>query len=294
MLFKRLPNRVLAFRHKTLDLSTPKVMGVLNVTPDSFSDGGRFNTIDGALAHCEEMMAYGVDIVDIGGESTRPNAPKVDTSEELSRVVPIVQAIRHKFGDELWLSLDTSSPEVMQAGIEAGADMINDVRALRRDGAASMVAKLACPVVLMHSRGEPDTMDKLTTYQDLMTDIKAELAMDIERALDAGICRDNIVIDVGMGFAKTYQHHITLMQHLDELIAYFDLPMLFGVSRKRFLGEILNNSGLDYLQQHTPDDRDVIGAMAHLLAIQQGASIVRVHDVKHMVQALKLYQALQS
>ncbi|MDO4700385.1 MAG: dihydropteroate synthase [Moraxella sp.] len=293
MLVKKLPSRVLQFRHKTLDLSAPKVMGVLNVTPDSFSDGGRFNTLDGALAHCEQMLTYGVDIVDIGGESTRPNAPKVSTDEELSRVVPVVCALRRRFGDELWLSLDTSTPAVMQAGIEAGADMVNDVRALRRDGAAVMVAKLACPVVLMHSRGEPDTMDKLTTYQDVIADIKSELGADIARAVAAGICQDNIVIDVGMGFAKRHLHHVALMQRLDELIAHFELPMLFGVSRKRFLGEILSGSGLDYLQQNTPADRDVIGVMAHLLAIQQGASIVRVHDVKHMVQAIALYQALQ-
>lgn len=277
---------------KILDLSTPKVMGILNITPDSFSDGGRYHSVDLALAHAKAMIADGVDIIDIGGESTRPNAAQVGTDEELSRVIPVVQAIRSSCGDEIWLSLDTSNPAVMQAGIEAGADMINDVRALRRDGAAQMAASLGVPVVLMHSRGEPDTMNDLAVYDDVVKDVIEELTQSIAQAVMAGVAREQLLIDVGMGFAKTYEHHKVLMAHLDGFIQHFDLPMLFGVSRKRFLGEILQQSGVQNLQNHQPIDRDVIGAGMSLLAVQQGASIVRVHDVAKSVQMLSMWRQI--
>ncbi|OPH37868.1 dihydropteroate synthase [Moraxella lacunata] len=285
----------LFFNNKTLSLSTPKIMGVLNVTPDSFSDGGRFNSIDTALRHADEMIRWGVDIIDIGGESTRPNAPSVATDTELDRVVPVVEALRAEFGKDVWLSLDTSNPAVMEQGVRAGADMVNDVRGLRRDGACDVVARLDCPVVIMHSRGEPDTMtqtmNSLANYDDVVREVIGELDRDIQNALNAGVRRENIVIDVGMGFAKNHAHHIALMQHLDTIIAHFGLPMLFGVSRKRFLGEIL--STFVPAQDHAPTDRDVIGTVAHLLAIQKGASIVRVHDVAHMAQAIKMWQILK-
>ena len=277
---------------KTLELSTPKVMGILNVTPDSFSDGGRYYGVDRAMAHVESMIADGVHIIDIGGESTRPNAAIVSTDEELRRVVPVVQAIRQHFGDEIWLSVDTSNPQVMQAGVESGADIINDVRALRRDGAVQMAASLGVPVVLMHSRGEPDTMNELTVYTDVIREVIDELSHSIERAVSAGVAREQLVIDVGMGFAKTYEHHKVLMTQLDTFIEEFDLPMLFGVSRKRFLGEILQRTGVDSLQNHQPHDRDVIGAGMSLLAVQQGASIVRVHDVAKSVQMLSMWQQI--
>ena len=277
---------------KTLELSTPKVMGILNVTPDSFSDGGRYYGVDRAMAHVESMIADGVHIIDIGGESTRPNAAIVSTDEELRRGVPVVQAIRQHFGDEIWLSVDTSNPQVMQAGVESGADIINDVRALRRDGAAQMAASLGVPVVLMHSRGEPDTMNELTVYTDVIREVIDELSHSIERAVSAGVAREQLVIDVGMGFAKTYEHHKVLMTQLDTFIEEFDLPMLFGVSRKRFLGEILQRTGVDSLQNHQPHDRDVIGAGMSLLAVQQGASIVRVHDVAKSVQMLSMWQQI--
>lgn len=277
---------------KTLELSTPKVMGILNVTPDSFSDGGRYHGVDRAMAHVESMIADGVHIIDIGGESTRPNAATVSTDEELRRVVPVVQAIRQHFGDEIWLSVDTSNPQVMQAGVESGADIINDVRALRRDGAVQMAASLGVPVVLMHSRGEPDTMNELTVYTDVIREVIDELSHSIERAVSAGVAREQLVIDVGMGFAKTYEHHKVLMSQLNTFIEEFDLPMLFGVSRKRFLGEILQRTGVDSLQNHQPHDRDVIGAGMSLLAVQQGASIVRVHDVAKSVQMLSMWQQI--
>lgn len=277
---------------KTLELSTPKVMGILNVTPDSFSDGGRYHGVDRAMAHVESMIADGVHIIDIGGESTRPNAAIVSTDEELWRVVPVVQAIRQHFGDEIWLSVDTSNPQVMQAGVESGADIINDVRALRRDGAVQMAASLGVPVVLMHSRGEPDTMNELTVYTDVIREVIDELSHSIERAVSAGVAREQLVIDVGMGFAKTYEHHKVLMSQLNTFIEELDLPMLFGVSRKRFLGEILQRTGVDSLQNHQPHDRDVIGAGMSLLAVQQGASIVRVHDVAKSVQMLSMWQQI--
>lgn len=285
-------SHTLFFRQKYLSLATPKIMGVLNVTPDSFSDGGRFDTVDNALRHVDEMMSWGVDIIDIGGESTRPNAPVVDTDTELGRVVPVVDAIRKRFGDDVWLSLDTSNPAVMEQGIQAGADIVNDVRGLRGVGACEMVASLDCPVVIMHSRGEPDvmttTMNDLATYADVVGEVMSELGQNVQNALNAGVKRSNIIIDVGMGFAKNHDHHVALMKHLDKIQAHFNLPMLFGVSRKRFLGEILGQ--FPPAHNHTPTDRDVVGTVAHLLAIQQGANIVRVHDVAMMAQALKMYQ----
>lgn len=282
----------LHFRQKSLDLTTPKIMGILNATPDSFSDGGQFNTPAAALLHVRHMLACGAHIIDIGGESTRPNAPSVSTDEELERVIPIIQAVRDEFGESVWLSVDTSSPKVMQQAIEAGADMINDVRGLRRDGACQMVAKLGCPVVIMHSRGDPDTMttqmNTLACYDDVVHEVIDELENDVQRALSVGVRRENIVIDVGMGFAKQYEHHIALMQHLDQILHHFELPMLFGVSRKRFLGEIVSQIDPN---EHLPTERDAIGAVAHLLAIQKGAAVVRVHDVAKMAQSLMLWQS---
>lgn len=283
---------LLTANHKQLDLSTPKVMGILNVTPDSFSDGGQFTTIERILAHCQQMIQAGVDIIDIGGESTRPNADKVSQEEELARVVPAVRAIREHFGNQIWLSLDTSNPAVMEQGINAGADIINDVRALGRDGALPMAAQLGVPVVLMHSRGEPDTMNDLAVYDLVLEQIKAELDEKINQAMAAGIQRKQIIVDVGMGFAKNFEQHRLIMQHLDELVQYFELPMLFGVSRKRFLGELLSHANPAW-KTHTPVDRDLMGAGMSLLAVQAGASIVRVHDVAGSVQMLSMWQQLQ-
>nr|WP_242620136.1 dihydropteroate synthase [Moraxella caviae] len=269
-------------------------MGVLNVTPDSFSDGGRFDTVENALRHCEEMLNYGADIIDIGGESTRPNAAIVSTDTELERVVPVISAVRQNFGNDVWLSIDTSNPAVMQAAINAGADIINDVRGLRKDGAAQVAAALDCPVIIMHSRGEPTTMNSLARYTDVISEVKSELQTAITAAKSAGVRHENIIIDMGMGFAKDHVHHQKLLANLHEFITHFDLPMLFGVSRKRFLGECLNAMSLEYLNNHTAQDRDNIGTLAHIFALQQGASIVRVHDVKPMVQAAKFWQMMSA
>lgn len=284
-------NFQLISRHKSLDLSTPKIMGILNITPDSFSDGGRYTNLDDALRQVEYMIEQGVHIVDIGGESTRPNALPVSSDVEIARVLPVVMAIRQRFGDELWLSLDTSNPSLMQAGIEAGADMINDVRALTRKGAAAVAASLNVPVVLMHHRGEPDEMNRLASYHDVLNEVIAELGNHVNAAIQAGVSRDNIIIDVGMGFAKNFAEHRILTKNLDKVIGHFGLPMLFGVSRKRFLGEILQN-GQKAWHNHEPSKRDTLGAAMSLLAVQAGASIVRVHDVVKTAQVLSLWQQI--
>lgn len=279
-------------KQKILDLTSPKIMGILNITPDSFSDGGRFNGIDQALYHTQAMIQQGADIVDIGGESTRPNAPMVSTEQELDRVMPIIQVIRQNFGDDLWLSIDTSNPIIMQQSVNQGVDIVNDVRGLRRDHACEIVAQLGCPVVIMHSRGEPDTMNTLAVYEDVVSEVINELGCSVQRAIDAGISSSQIIIDIGMGFAKNYGQHIVLMKNLDRIIRHFKLPMLFGVSRKRFLGELLTNDNKQYLLNHTPSDRDTIGAGMSLLAAQAGVNIIRVHDVAKTAQMLSMLKQL--
>lgn len=278
---------------KQLDLSQPHVMGILNVTPDSFSDGGKFNNIKAALTHCEQMLQQGATIIDIGGESTRPNASPVTVEEECSRVVPVVEAIRQQFGNQIWLSIDTSSPKVIEQAVQAGADIWNDVRALSREGASEMAAKLNIPVVLMHMRGEPTTMNAKASYQDVLQEVMAELKQRIDCAVQAGVELNNIIIDPGFGFAKNYEHHKTLLNQLSEL-HQLQLPILFGISRKRFLGEVLNRTELPAFSEHQATDRDGVGMAAALLAFQQGASIVRTHNVGLTMQGLALWQQLNS
>ena len=282
-----------AAKSKQLDLSQPHIMGILNVTPDSFSDGGKFNSVENALAHCEQMLQQGATIIDIGGESTRPNASPVTEDEECSRVVPVVEAIRQQFGEELWLSIDTSSPKVIEQAVQAGADIWNDVRALTRTGAPQMAAKLDIPVVLMHMRGEPTTMNAKASYQDVLQEVMTELKQRINCAQQAGVKLGNIIIDPGFGFAKNYDHHKTLLNHLSEL-HQLQLPILFGISRKRFLGEVLNRTDLPEFSEHQATDRDGVGMAAALLAFQQGASIVRTHNVGLTMQGLALWQQLNS
>lgn len=194
-LFQPLPAYSIRVRDKTLDLSKPQIMGILNVTPDSFSDGGQFDAIDSAVSRAQEMIAAGASIIDIGGESTRPNAEAVATDEEIARVIPVVKAIRAHFGDEVWLSIDTSSPQVMEAAFAAGADIWNDVRALKREGAAAMAAKLDIPVMLMHMRGEPTTMTSLAQYEDVVSEVMTELAARVKEVTSLGVKRANIILD---------------------------------------------------------------------------------------------------
>lgn len=291
-LFQPLPSYTVTSRDKILDLSQPHIMGILNVTPDSFSDGGQFNAIDKAVAHCKDMMEAGATIIDIGGESTRPNAEAVATDEEVQRVVPVVTAIRQQLND-IWLSIDTSNPEVIQAAFDAGADIWNDVRALKREGAAEMAANLDIPVMLMHMRGEPTTMNNLAQYNDVIGEVMTELQLRINEVTSVGVKRENIIIDPGFGFAKDYEHHLALLSKLTSL-QMLGLPMMFGVSRKRFLAEVLANSGIEALASTQAVERDVVGAAAGLLALQQGASIIRTHNVAMMQQAVALWRQLSA
>ena len=290
-LFQPLASHSVTSRDKVLDLSQPHIMGILNVTPDSFSDGGQFNAIDKAVAHCQEMIAAGATIIDIGGESTRPNADAVATEEEIKRVVPVVRAIRQQLGNDIWLSIDTSNPEVIQAAFEAGADIWNDVRALKREGAPEMAAKLDIPVMLMHMRGEPTTMNNLAQYDDVIEEVTAELAARIDEVINHGVKRENIIIDPGFGFAKNYEHHLALLSQMTSLQT-LGLPMMFGISRKRFLAEVLANSGVEAVATTQPIERDTVGTTAAIFALQQGTSIIRTHNVAMMQQAVALWQQL--
>ena len=293
-LFQPLPTYRIRSRNKVLDLSQPQVMGILNVTPDSFSDGGQFTAADKALQHCKQLINEGATIIDIGGESTRPNAAPVATDEEVQRVVPVVTAIRQQLGEmgqDIWLSIDTSSPTVMQAAFDAGADIWNDVRALRREGAAQLAAELNIPVMLMHMRGEPTTMNELAQYDEVIGDVSRELLARIEEVTCAGVKRENLIIDPGFGFAKDYEHHCALLTQLDKLQT-LGLPLMFGISRKRFLAQVLTKSGVPAVATTQASERDAIGTAAGLLALQQGASIIRTHNVAMMQQAAALWQQL--
>ncbi|MFI8555181.1 dihydropteroate synthase [Psychrobacter sp. NPDC077938] len=292
-LFQPLPNYQVSSRDKTLDLSQPHVMGILNVTPDSFSDGGQFNAVDKAVAHCQQMINEGATIIDIGGESTRPNAQTVATDDEIQRVVPVVRAIRQHCGDAIWLSIDTSSPEVMQAAFNEGADIWNDVRALKRTGAAELAAKLNIPVMLMHMRGEPTTMNNLAQYDDVIDEVRTELLDRINEVVSIGVKQSNIIIDPGFGFAKNYEHHCALLSQLS-CLQTLGLPMMFGISRKRFLAEVLTKSRAEAVSTTQAVERDSAGTAAGLFALQQGASIIRTHNVAMMQQAVALWSQLSA
>lgn len=292
-LFQHLPNYQVSSRDKTLDLSQPHIMGILNVTPDSFSDGGQFNAVDKAVVHCRQMINEGATIIDIGGESTRPNAQTVATDDEIQRVAPVVRAIRQHCGDSIWLSIDTSSPEVMQAAFNEGADIWNDVRALKRTGAAELAAKLNIPVMLMHMRGEPTTMNNLAQYDNVIDEVRTELLDRINEVVSIGVKQSNIIIDPGCGFAKNYEHHCALLSQLSSLKT-LGLPIMFGISRKRFLAEILTKSGVQFVSTTQAVERDSAGTAAGLFALQQGASIIRTHNVAMMQQAVALWSQLSA
>lgn len=282
-----LPPFVLRYRNQQLDLSTPQIMGILNVTPDSFSDGSKYNRLDAALRHTEQMLNDGAAIIDIGGESTRPDAVPVSEEDELARVVPIVAGIRARFGEAVWLSVDTSSPVVMRAAAEAGASIWNDVRALTRPNAIQTAAQLAIPVILMHMRGEPKTMNQLAHYDDIANDVINELQQRIDAALAGGVARQNIVLDPGFGFAKHAKDNLALLNAFARLHT-FNLPVMVAISRKRVMGEVLSRAGLP----SAVDARDVVSMVAALLAVQQGACIVRAHDVAATKAGLAMWQAM--
>ncbi len=278
-----LPNQTLVCGNKTLDLSHPQVMGILNVTPDSFSDGGRFTNLNAALTQAESMIADGASILDIGGESTRPDAKPVSLQEELDRVIPLVEALSQRF--DTVLSIDTSTPEVFKAAAQAGAHIWNDVRALTRPNALHVAAQLDLPVVLMHMRGEPATMNDMAIYDDVTREVQLELKARLDAALAAGIRRENIILDMGFGFAKNTAQSLQLLDELWQLHS-LGFPLLMGISRKRVLGEILGGVAVH--------ERINAGLAAALLAVQQGVSIVRTHDVRATVEMLALLSRLPS
>ena len=275
-----LPKKILRCGELSLDLSVPHVMGILNVTPDSFSDGGKHNGKLQAIAHAQQMIADGATVIDIGGESTRPGASVVEVEEEIRRVVPVVEALAEL---DVVISIDTSQPEVIQAAVAAGAHIWNDVRALTRPNALEMAAELNIPVIIMHMRGEPTTMNSLDQYDNVTLDVMAELSQRVADALKAGVKAENIMIDPGFGFAKNAKQNLKLLNEFHQL-NQLGYPILSALSRKRFIGEALG--GADAGQR-------AVGSVAgHLLSIQQGACMVRTHDVKAMSDAIKVWQAM--
>ena len=272
---------VLRCRDKTVDLTRPVVMGVLNVTPDSFSDGGRFLDADAAVRHGLAMAEEGAALIDVGGESTRPGAAPVDTAEELRRVVPVIERLRS--ATAAVICVDTSKAEVMRAAAAAGAGLINDVRALREPGALDAARESGCAVCLMHMQGEPRTMQVAPVYGDVVTEVKAFLAERVHSCRAAGLPAEGLVIDPGFGFGKTLEHNLTLLRRLGELTAGA-LPVMVGLSRKSMVGKLTGRAEGERL------NGSVVLAVIAALA---GARIVRAHDVAATVEALKLVAAVR-
>lgn len=273
------PPRRLRCGRFVLSLERPLVMGVLNVTPDSFSDGGRHASLEAATRHARRLIDEGADLLDIGGESTRPGAAPVPPDEEIRRVVPVLDALRDCGRP---LSVDTRRPEVMRAALEHGADLINDIDALQASGALDAVRASDCAVCLMHMQGEPGTMQQAPHYDDVVGEVEDFLAGRVSAAVEGGIDRDRIVIDPGIGFGKTLRHNLQLLGALDELAA-LGLPVLVGVSRKSMIGVL---TGRDV-------DHRLAGSLSAMLAaVLRGARIVRVHDVAETRDALRVWQAI--
>lgn len=266
---------------RILDLARPHVMGILNVTPDSFSDGGRYSGHDAALRHAAAMVAAGATLIDVGGESTRPGARLVSPTEELERVAPIVEAIAREL--DVVISVDTSTPAVMREVARLGAGLINDVRSLQRDGALDAAAATGLPVCLMHMRGEPQNMQDNPHYADVTLEVEAFLAARMEACVVAGIERERIVLDPGFGFAKSLEHNLVLFKHMESL-ARLGRPLLVGVSRKSMIGKVLGREVGERLY----------GSLAlAALAVVKGACIVRVHDVAETVDVVRMITAVQ-
>ncbi|TXJ02402.1 MAG: dihydropteroate synthase [Acinetobacter sp.] len=277
-----LPQRQLHCGRFQLDLSQPQIMGILNVTPDSFSDGGQHLHKEQAIQHALQMIEQGASLIDIGGESTRPNASVVSVEEEMRRVIPVVEALAQY---DVIMSIDTSQPQVMRAAVVAGAHIWNDVRALTRPQALETAAALNIPVVLMHMRGEPSTMNQLDQYTDVTADVMTELQQRLDQAIAVGVKPDNIIIDPGFGFAKNSSQNFQLLNEFWKL-NQLGYPILSGLSRKRFIGDALNGVAAQ--------ERGVGSAVGHLLSIQQGASIVRAHDIKATDDAIKMWKMMNA
>ncbi len=269
------PNRV-------LDFSRTHVMGILNVTPDSFSDGGRFARLDEALRHAQAMVEAGATLIDVGGESTRPGARHVSAQEELERVAPIVERINREL--DVIISVDTSTPIVMTESARLGAGLINDVRSLRREGALQAAAATGLPVCLMHMSGEPGDMQDDPQYQDVLAEVRAFLVDRMRMCAAQGIAPERIILDPGFGFAKTLQHNLSLFKHMDAL-HLLGRPLLVGVSRKSMIGQALNR----------PVTERLPGSLAlAALAVTKGAHILRVHDVAETVDVVRMIAAVES
>ncbi|MFA0084244.1 dihydropteroate synthase [Vibrio sp. 10N.261.51.F12] len=261
---------------KTLHLDRPQVMGILNVTPDSFSDGGKFNSIENALVQAASMIQSGVSIIDVGGESTRPGAPEVTLEEELARVIPVIKAIREQ--SDVWISIDTSKAEVMRAAVDAGADIINDVRALQEPGALEVAAATNVPICLMHMQGQPKTMQANPSYDDLLGDVQVFLEERVAACEAVGIKREKLILDPGFGFGKTLDHNYHLLAHLDKF-QQFGLPVLAGMSRKSMVFKLLDKA---------PHDTMVGSVTCAALAALKGAQIIRVHDTQETIEAMAI------
>ncbi|AGQ97688.1 dihydropteroate synthase [Vibrio parahaemolyticus] len=273
---------IITANNKSLDLSRPHVMAILNVTPDSFSDGGKYHTLDLALAQVERMIHAGVSIIDVGGESTRPGAPEVELEEELQRVVPVIKAIRDKY--DVWISVDTSKAEVMRQAIEAGADLINDVRALQEPGALEVAAKAKLPICLMHMKGQPRTMQSNPQYDDLMEDVAAFLHERIAACNAVGIDKSQLILDPGFGFGKTIEHNYHMLAHLDKFHE-FGLPILAGMSRKSMVFNLLDKPAAQCTNA---------SVVCATIAAMKGAQIIRVHDFEETIEAMKVVEMMNN
>ena len=268
------------FQNQIMDLSFPQVMGIVNMTPDSFSDGGNYNNLDDAMRRVDSMIQAGASFIDVGGESTRPGAAEVSVEEELDRVIPLVEKIARYF--DVWISVDTSKPQVITESAKAGAHLINDIRALTEPGAIEAAAKTQLPVCIMHMQGDPKTMQNAPHYQqDIYQEVDQFFTQHINRCINAGIERQKIILDPGFGFGKTLQHNYRLLAKLKNF-HHFGLPLLVGMSRKSMIGQVLN----------VPPQERMIGSVScAVIAAMQSAQIIRVHDVKETFDALRIVQA---
>ena len=272
----------LSARGRSLDLTRPKIMGILNVTPDSFSDGGKYVGVDAALRHAEDMVKHGAAIIDVGGESTRPGADPVTTAQELERVVPVVAALAQNL--DVMVSVDTSSPEVMTAASEAGAHIWNDIRALSRPGAIATAARLEVAVCLMHMQGDPKTMQVKPTYDDVVLEVKDFLQERARACEAAGIPAERIILDPGFGFGKSVADNYQLLNHLSEFSLEQRYFLLSALSRKSMIGVATG--------QQVAAERVTGSVAAAFFSFEHGAHLVRVHDVKETYEALQVYEAL--
>jgi dihydropteroate synthase len=271
--------KILHCNGKLLNLAYPQIMGILNVTPDSFSDGGHYHTLDAALFRAEQMISEGAAIIDVGGQSTRPGAEPVGIQEELDRVIPVIEALRDC---PIPISIDSCKPEVMMAAIQAGAGMINDITALFSEAALSFAAKVDVPICLMHCQGAPQTMQANPYYDDVVAEVRQFLLDTVQTCMSAGIAKHRLILDPGFGFGKTLAHNLSLLKSLEYLVA-LGFPLLIGVSRKSMLGELLNK----------PVSHRLAGSLAlSAWALTQGVKILRVHDVKETKDTIDVIMAI--